>query len=159
MDYPYFGNMITLRQVVPTDDDVVQLIQELNEYQIALYGVENCNLEPPDVLLKNKAYMIGAFSDGQLVGIGAVKLMETYGEVKRMFVKEQFRGLSIANQILNQLEVHARKEGISSLYLETGNLHHAAIAFYQRKGYQPVESFGNYTPNSVSIYFSKRIPT
>ena len=157
-DSGYFGRMITLRQVVPTDDDVVQLIYALNDYQINLYGVENCNLESPAQLVKHNAYMIGAFSEKELVGIGAVKIIDTYAEVKRMFVKETFRGRAIANRILIELEMHVQRNGIFSVCLETGNLHHEAIAFYTRNGYQPVEFFGIYKPNAVSIYFSKQFP-
>jgi putative acetyltransferase len=149
--------MIIIKEVAPTDDNVIQLIEELNDYQISLYGIENCNLETPDSLIKNNAYMVGAFSEQHLIGIGAVKIFDLYGEVKRMYVKEQFRGHSIAQNILQELEDYVRKKNISSIYLETGNLHHAAIRFYIKQGYRQVESFGSYSPNAVSIYLAKHI--
>lgn len=147
--------MISIKQVSPTDGNVQQLIRELNDYQLALYGIENCNLETPGSLVKNNAYMVGAFAEQHLIGIGAIKIYELYAEVKRMYVKEEFRGCSVAQNILHELEDHARKKGISSICLETGNLHHAAIKFYNRQGYQQIESFGSYKPNAVSVYLSK----
>lgn len=149
--------MIVVKQVSPTDLDVTKLIDALNAYQIGLYGIENCNLEPPDSLVKNEAYMVGAFLKGALIGIGAVKIVDTYGEVKRMFVKDEYRGLSVAKRILQELEAFVSRKNIQRVFLETGNRHDAAIAFYKREGYQQVDSFGNYKPNAVSIYFGKTL--
>lgn len=144
-----------VKQVLPTDKDVVSLIEKLNNYQIGLYGLAACNLESPESLLVNNAFMVGAFIEGKLIGIGAVKIIDTYAELKRMFVSEDYRGLNCATLILTELENYARSNGIVVLFLETGNLHHAAIRFYKRMGYRQIDSFGAYSPNDVSIYFSK----
>lgn len=146
-----------IRQVIPTREDVVSLIDQLNTYQIGLYGLAACNLEAPESLVKNNAYMLGAFEGKKLVGIGGVKLVNDYAEVKRMFVLEEYRGKHVAESILAKLEEQVFSCGIRSVYLETGNLHHAAMRFYRRMGYQEVEFFGNYRPNAVSRYFFKKL--
>jgi putative acetyltransferase len=144
-----------VRKVIPTDHEVVALIDKLNQFQIDLYGLEACNLESPESLHAS-AYMVGAFSsENILAGIGAVKLVSGYAEIKRMYVEENYRGQAIAHKVLTTLEDHARDNGVKTIYLETGNLHYAAIQFYKSMGYVEVERFGNYKPNSVSIYFSK----
>jgi putative acetyltransferase len=148
---------VDYRTVPPTDPQVVSLIEKLNIYQEELYGAENCNLETPESLLANKALMIGAYAGNNLAGIGGIKLLRDHAEVKRMFVEENYRGLGIAESILKRLESYAQKNGVREICLETGNLHSAALAFYRKLGYEPVESFGNYKPNSVSLYFSKKV--
>jgi len=148
---------IDLKPVLPTDTEVVKLIEKLNKYQIGLYGIEMCNLESPESLQKNNSVMMGAYVNNELAGIGAVKFFDTYAEIKRMFVEENYRGLSISGTILNALEEQAAQKGIYRICLETGNLHQQALKFYNKSGYQQIESFGNYKPNKVSVYFEKII--
>ncbi|MDQ8054044.1 MAG: GNAT family N-acetyltransferase [Pedobacter sp.] len=148
---------IDIKNVLPTATDVAVLIKKLDEYQISLYGIKACNLESPESLAKNGAFMLGAYVNDQLCGIGSVKLVKDYAEVKRMFVDEQYRGLAIADQLLNALMEHVKAEGISEVFLETGNLHHAAIRFYLKHGFRQVDSFGKYKPNGVSIYFGRSL--
>ena len=148
---------IAIKQVRPTDEKVRDLIEKLNQYQISLYGIEHCNLESPEMLEANQAIMLGAFQNDTLVGIGAIKIMGFYAEIKRMYVDENYRGQSIAADLLNRLENIAQTNSIYHIYLETGNQHHAAIRFYKKQGYSQVESFGYYRPNGVSIYFQKQL--
>jgi putative acetyltransferase len=153
----FTSNHLVYRKISPLREDVRDLIKKLDDYQISLYGKGACNLESADSLMNNNAYMIGAFMDEHIVGMGAVKLMKEYAEVKRMFVDERFRGLSIAANILSALEKFAMQNKITTVCLETGNLHHAAIAFYKKSGYTEVESFGSYKANGVSVYFAKQL--
>jgi putative acetyltransferase len=148
---------MVIKQVHPTDVQVGTLIEKLNQYQVGLYGVDACNLETAESLEKNKAYMLGAYVEEVLVGIGAVKLLEGYAEIKRMYVVESYRGLAIAESILHTLEAYVQQSGIDRIFLETGYLHHAAISFYKKLGYAQVESFGTYKPNQVSVYFGKTL--
>lgn len=146
-----------IRQVQPTDIYVRTLIEKLNQYQIGLYGLDPCNLETAESLENNKAFMLGAYIEEVLVGIGAVKLLEGYAEIKRMYVVESYRGLAIAESILHTLEEHVQQRGIDRIFLETGYLQQAAIRLYKRLGYSQVESFGTYKPNQVSVYFGKTL--
>jgi GNAT superfamily N-acetyltransferase len=87
---------LSIRKVIPTEKSVKHLIQKLDTYQIGLYGIEQCNLESPESLHKQECYMLGAFGGTDLIGIGGVKLFETYGEIKRMYVDDSYRGRGIA---------------------------------------------------------------
>jgi putative acetyltransferase len=146
---------IVYREVSPLDEEVIHLIDKLNQYQIRLYGIDKCNLEPPASLQQNRAFMIGAYSNGRLIGIGAVKLLPDYAEIKRMYLEEEFRGRAIAESVLAYLEKYALEKGIFRICLETGNKHASALAFYKKAGYKEIEKFGHYRPNEVSIYFEK----
>lgn len=148
---------ITITPVSPTNEAVQKLVATLDEYQISLYNITPCQLEPVSLLEKSGAYMVGAHAGDTLVGIGAVKLFEDYAEIKRMFVEEGFRGFGCADMILGALEEYALKKGRFRINLETGNLQEAAIRFYKRSGYSEVESFGDRVQNGVSVYFYKEL--
>ena len=146
---------VLYKQVLPLDENVIALIEKLNQYQINLYGREKCSLDSPEVLQQSQAFMVGAYANELLIGIGAVKFFDDYAEIKRMYIEENFRGLSIAEHILTRLEEHAAKNGIHKICLETGTLHHAAQKFYQKMGYTSIERFGNYPLNEVSVFLGK----
>ena len=148
---------LTLRTVAYDDVEVGEMIRRLDQYQIGLYGKENCNLDSVSRLKDSGALLLGAFAGDMLAGIGAVKLFDGYAEIKRMYTGEGFRGLGAARLVLNGLEEYARENGKKRVCLETGYLHDAALTFYTKAGYGVIERFGNYKPNTVSIYFEKFI--
>jgi len=82
----------------------------------------------------------GAFSDGQLVGIGAYfrengKKMEHRGYVISMFVDPSVRGQGIARQIIELLCIEAKQNGIIQLHLGVGATNQSAIKSYKRAGF------------------------
>lgn len=153
----FFTHRLSIKPVSVLDTSVIELIEQLNTYQIGLYGIERCNLESPESLHNHSAYMVGAYSGDILVGIGAIKLFDSFGEIKRMFVLENFRGMGISERILYALEDFAVRNGITKLCLETGRLQRTAIRLYKKCGYIEIERFGGYHPNDVSIYFERLI--
>ncbi len=148
---------LTIKPVSLYNTQVQQMIAILDRYQLFLYGQQHVNLEPVDQLQKNNAFMLGAFASGKLIGIGAVKIQDNYGEIKRMFVEKKHRGTSAAAAILNGLEAYTRQQNKTAVKLETGRLQFAAIGFYEKQGYWEIAAFGKYRTNPVSIYFQKDI--
>ncbi len=142
-------------QVSYDDRELQLMIESLNDFQISLYGLEMCNLDSIETLRQSRAYILGAYYDEKLIGMGAVKLFDEYAEIKRMFVDAKYRGNNFANRILDLLETYAKRNGKKVACLETGNLQEAAISFYKKCGYCIVEEFGKYKPNNVSVYFKK----
>ena len=64
-------------------------------------------------------------------------------EVKRLYVRPQFRGLRLAHALMQAVEEHARAQGIQWLYLDTKDDLHAAIRFYLGTGYQPCPRYND----------------
>ncbi len=147
--------MITLKPISPADTEVQDLITKLNTFNLSLYNAVDCHLESPEQLINNKATMVGAYFDGRLTGMGALKQMEGYAEVKRMFVEPEQRGKGLAEKILKTLEEIAVKNGNSIVRLETGSKHTAAIKFYSRMGYYRIKQFGDYPVSDVSVLMEK----
>jgi DNA-binding MarR family transcriptional regulator/GNAT superfamily N-acetyltransferase len=78
------------------------------------------------------------------VGCGALKFHEnTIGELKRMWVAPQARGLGLGRRLLMALEHEAREAGMTILHLETNRALTEAIEMYRHSGYQEVEAFND----------------
>ena len=81
---------------------------------------------------------------GRPVGCGALKRKERgIGEIKRMWVSTELRGLGIGRRILDDLEAHARRFGLRTLRLETNRTLAEAQALYRGRGYVEVAPFND----------------
>jgi len=78
-------------------------------------------------------------------------------EIKRMFVKPEFRGSGIAGMILSGLEVWAMEKGFSRSVLETGNKQPEAIRFYTKHGYTKIGNYSPYMDSENSICMGKQL--
>jgi len=79
------------------------------------------------------------------VGCGAVCELEArVGEVKRMFVVREARGLGAARSMLGVLEMQARALGYAVLRLGSGVRQPEALALYESSGYCRIPLFGEY---------------
>jgi putative acetyltransferase len=91
-------------------------------------------------------------------GCGGIQLFGTeYGELKRMFVRPQFRGLGYGRLLLNHLADYARANGVGLLRLETGIHQAPAIRLYEGAGFRRIPPFGNYKEDPLSLFYEKRI--
>jgi putative acetyltransferase len=148
---------VILKPISPADEEAQRLIARLNAFNLSLYTAAQCHLESPEQLINHKADMVGAYLGGRLTGIGALKQMNGYAEVKRMFVEQEHRGKGIAEKVLTSLEEMAVKKGNHLVRLETGSRHTAAIKFYTRMGYYRIRQFGDYPVNDVSVLMEKKM--
>lgn len=97
-----------------------------------------------------------AARDGiQTLGTAALAIKGSYGEVKSMFTARRARGKGVASALLRQLEDQARHENLTSLKLETAEALAAAIRLYERLGFTRCGIFGDYRPNSTSVFMQK----
>ena len=78
------------------------------------------------------------------VGCGALKFHENkVGEIKRMWVAPQARGLGLGRRLLLALEQAAQEAGMTVLHLETNRTLVEAIQLYRNSGYQEVAAFND----------------
>ncbi|MFZ0594668.1 MAG: GNAT family N-acetyltransferase [Bryobacteraceae bacterium] len=75
------------------------------------------------------------------------------GEIKRLYVRPDYRGRGIASLLLHALEQFAISRGISWLYLDTKDDLHQAIAFYKRHEYMRC---GRYNGNPQATIFMRK---
>ena len=87
-----------IRTINPDDAQARALIAHLDSLMASLYPAESNHLDSTDELKKPNVLFLGAFEGGELTGCGAVKILDDdgdYGEIKRVFVSPQHRGLSL----------------------------------------------------------------
>jgi putative acetyltransferase len=148
---------ILIKQVDPTLVEVVELIHQLDEYQESMYPPESNHLDSLDELSKPNVAFLAAYADSETCGIGAVKVLSGYGEIKRLYVPEKHRGKGIAKEIVEELENCLVQRSICTARLETGIHQHEAIDLYKRLGYLEIAPFGDYTKDPLSLFMEKKI--
>ena len=144
----------------PDSEDAVALITELEAHLDPLYPRESRHGYSVEKLLREGVYFFIVRDQGALIGCGGVQFFGTeYGEIKRMYVRPQFRGLGFAKLMLDHLEQYSRSNGINVLRLETGIHQHEAIGLYEREGFRAIAPFGEYKPDPLSRFYEKHIST
>jgi putative acetyltransferase len=129
------------------------------QYPVAEFGVDLTHILPVDALMQPGVSFLAAWRDGVPVACGAMRRMTDasgdYGEVKRMYVHPDVRGLRIGQGILEGLEQLAREAGLGLMRLEGGTRQPEALRLYERCGYRRCERFGDYGPSPVSVFMEK----
>jgi ribosomal protein S18 acetylase RimI-like enzyme len=147
-----------IEPITPENPEVQKLIQALDAYQSSLYPEESNHLDNIDTLKQSNVVMFGAWDSDGLGGIGAIKFMEGYGEIKRMFVPKSHRKKGIAKKLLQSLEHSAMAKGLTCIRLETGIYQKEAIGLYQYAGFKEIKAFGNYQEDPLSLFMEKELP-
>jgi GNAT superfamily N-acetyltransferase len=142
----------------PDSADALALIAELEAQLEPLYPHESRHGYSVEKLIAEKVAFFLARYNGTPAGCGGIKLFGTaYGEVKRMYVRPQFRGLGLGKLMLDYLADYARGQGVGLLRLETGIYQGAAIGLYERMGFEQVAPFGEYKDDPLSRFYEKRL--
>ena len=149
--------MIEIRQVDPMQVEVIELIYQLDEYQESMYPSKSNHLDSIDELSKTNVNFLAAYGDSEICGIGAVRVLNDYGEIKRLYVPEKYRGKGIAKEIVKELENCLVKRSIFAARLETGIHQHEAIDLYKKLGYSEIAPFGDYTEDPLSVFMERKI--
>lgn len=147
---------LLIRRESPASPDAIVLIDELEVHLASHYPVESRHGYSVDKLLREGVAFFVARFEGELAGCGGVQSFEEgYGELKRMYVRPDWRGRGIAKALLERLVDHAASEGASRLRLETGVHQREAIALYSGAGFSAIGPFGGYREDPRSLFFEK----
>jgi ribosomal protein S18 acetylase RimI-like enzyme len=95
-------------------------------------------------------------SGNQVAGCIALRPLharEQAGEIKRLYVRPEFRGSGAALALLVALEQYAEASGYEWLYLDSKDDLKAALRFYDRHGYEPCE---RYNRNQQATVFLRK---
>ena len=142
----------------PDSEDAITLITELEADLDPLYPKTSRHGYSVEKLLREGVSFFVIRDNGVLVGCGGVQFFgNDYGEIKRMYVRPQFRGRGFARLMLDHLSEYTRSNGINVLRLETGIHQHDAIALYERAGFRSIPPFGDYKPDPLSRFYEKKI--
>ena len=139
--------------VRPSDPGVRALVDALTtELAGAGYAPEETFGYSAERLEQAGVHLVGAYVDGDLVGIGGVEVEGGgYAELKRFYVVPAARGSGVADALIEALIAYAGDRDVRSVRLETGLRQHAALAFYRRHGFRAIDRFGPYVDSATSV--------
>ena len=124
----------------------------------ALSPPESVHALDLDGLRKPDTTFWTAWSDGQLMGCGALKELErTHGEIKSMRTAAAFRRQGVAKAMLAHIVREAEHRKYHRLSLETGSMEAFAPAreLYESFGFSYCPPFGDYRPDPNSVFLTR----
>ena len=142
----------------PLSDDVRRLVAALNETALRLTPREFAHHLTVEQMAGPEMTVFVARDNGQAVAMGSLRRHEGgIGEVKRMYTMPDHQGQGIGKRILAEIEALARREGLSSLALETGNNFDAAMRLYRGAGFEACGPLLGYPPSPFTAFFQKSL--
>jgi GNAT superfamily N-acetyltransferase len=148
-------------RAVPWTDQAGEALRVAQQAEVsARYGVPDSEPGPKptaaDITVFLVAFEMAKEGTEVAVGCGGLRTIDgSHGEIKRMYVVPDSRGTGVSTAILTALEGEARGRGWSRVVLETGDLLHNAMRFYEREGYTRIPNFGHYADSSLSVCYEK----
>lgn len=145
----------------PYSQAALDLLNASDAYLSELYPPESNHLSSPADLAQPHVKFLG-YQDGlNVVGCVAVKRLEDttgpYGEIKRLFVRSDFRGRGISKALIEALEAHLIDQNIGLVRLETGIYQPEALGLYRRLGYIERPPYGSYNEDPFSVFMEKKL--
>ena len=94
-----------------------------------------------------------ALVDSQPAGCAALRRLDSGRcEFKRLYVRGEFRGMSIGRQLLAWIIAEAKAAGYRELVCDTMPVMKDALAMYERAGFQRTESYSDHpTPGAIFL--------
>jgi putative acetyltransferase len=149
---------VAINQERPDSPDAAGLILELEAHLASLYPLTSRHGFSVERLVAEKVDFFVLRSDGVPAGCGGILFVDDeYAEIKRMYVRPEFRGLGLGRRILEHLTTHAVARGITLVRLETGIHQREAIALYERQGFHRIPPFGPYTDDPLTLCYENRV--
>jgi putative acetyltransferase len=147
----------TIATETPLQDDVRALVKSLNEFTFELTPAEyRHHMTVEQMAQPDTTLFVARDAAGKPLGMGCLRRHENgVGEVKRMFVTPEARGLGVGGAILERIEGLARQEGLTQLVLETGSNFDAARRVYERGAFNVSGPVLNYPPSDWTAFYAK----
>jgi putative acetyltransferase len=149
-------NNLFVEEYDPSSVDALELTQRLFHELEGIYGKGTIE----SFVEENAAfiYFIVIKSGAVNVACGGVNhINESTAEIKRMYVKEEFRGKGLSKLVLNSLEEFISKKGYKRIILETGGKQPEAISLYRKFGYSEIPCYARHSLDPESICFAKNL--
>lgn len=79
-------------------------------------------------------------ADGTIVGTAGILIRPGgVAELRKMYVRKDFRGRGLGKTLLEHMLAHARKQGVHEVELETNSCLKEAIRLYVKYGFRPID--------------------
>ena len=147
--------MIKILRTDSSSQDFIDLVKLLDRELEIRDGEEHTFYAQYNKIDKLKNVVVAFYND-TAVGCGAIKKYDISTiEIKRMFVKDEYRSKGIATKILIELELWAGELGYNKCILETGFKQPDAIRLYTKNNYNVIPNYGQYAGMVNSVCMEK----
>ena len=127
-----------------TDTSVLELFSEHDDFMTEFLG-EDSHYYTRYTEYENIENVWVAYEDELPVGcIAYRKKTDNVGEVKRLFIRKEYRGRGISKELLKVVETHARNLGCTALFLDTRITLEPAVSLYRSFGFDIIFRQGLY---------------
>lgn len=134
-----------------SDEQVLRLFSEHDDFMIDFLG-EDKRYYTRYTDGENLEAVWVAYQDGEPAGCAAYRRKdEDTGEIKRLFVREEYRGRGLARALFAAVKSHAKAEGCRKLFLDTRITLEPAVTMYRNLGFQVVFQQGLYIQMEMTI--------
>lgn len=142
-----------------SNEDFITLCHGLDDFLNELVGGEENRVQYlPYNALADIHDVILAYDGDVVVGCASFKKYdESCAEVKRVFIRPEYRGKRVSKQLMCRLEERAREKGFSYFILESGEPLVAAMALYRASGYEVIPNYGQYVDMAESVCMKKKL--
>ena len=139
--------------------DFIELCHKLDDFLNDLVGGEENRIEYVQYNKLDDIHDVIVVYDNNIpvACAGFKKYNDDCAEVKRVFVKEEYRGMGISKELMEMLEKQARKRGFRYFILESGEPLVSAMALYRKIGYRVIPNYGQYVDMNESICMKKKL--
>ncbi len=133
-----------IRELQASDPTVLQLFSEHDDFMIEFLG-EDSHYYTRYTEQENIEKVWVVYEDNLPAGCVAYrKKADGIGEVKRLFLREEYRGRGISKALLKTMELYATQQGCSSLFLDTRITLEPAVSLYRAIGFDIIFQQGLY---------------
>lgn len=141
------------------DIDFIKLCRLLDDYLNNIVGGEKQRSQYIQYNTLDDIHDVILIYDNMIpVACASFKAYDQFiAEVKRVFVREEYRGQGLSKQLMSNLEEKARTKGFTKLILETGVPLIEATGLYNKIGYKRIENYGQYRDMKDSLCMEKII--
>ena len=149
--------MIKILRTDSSNTDFINLVKLLDKELQIRDGEDHTFYAQYNKIDKLKNVVVAFYND-IAVGCGAIKEYDISTiEVKRMFVKDEYRSKGIATKVLIELELWTGELGYNRCILETGLKQPEAIHLYKKNHYKVIPNYGQYAGVDNSVCMEKVI--
>lgn len=147
-----------IKRTSNTHRDFLTLTRELDVELKGIYGSLQAVYDKHNVLDPIDTAIVG-YENTEPMACGCFKTIDTERvEIKRLYVKPEFRRQGFSSKILQALEAWAAELGYATVLLETGKKQPEAIGLYRKFGYQTIANYSPYQGMENSLCMQKQLP-
>jgi len=144
---------IVIEEVTPDHAEIIRLVEEQEVEVMARYATDD---RGPGLTAGTPCLL--ARVDGVALGCVAVAPLHSgVGEIKRLYVSPEARGLGLSRRLMAEADALAVRLGHGTLRLETGTKQPEAVRLYETSGWTVIPNYGHYRDDPEVISMEKAV--